>query len=64
MKAATFKEQKQPCRVSDQPLRGLRDALLERRVDERKRFVEVVRNGLLPVPEDLNQMFLAALDAR
>ena len=32
--------------------------------DERKRFVEVVRNGMLPVPQDLNQMFLAALDAR
>jgi hypothetical protein len=32
--------------------------------DERARFVEVVRNGLLPVPQDLNQMFLAALDAR
>ena len=32
--------------------------------DERKRFVEVVRNGLLPVPQDLNQMFLAALDAQ
>jgi hypothetical protein len=32
--------------------------------DERKRFVEVVRNGMLPVPPDLNRMFLAALDAR
>ena len=29
--------------------------------DERKRFVEVVRNGMLPVPQDLNQLFIAAL---
>jgi hypothetical protein len=29
--------------------------------DERKRFVDVVRNGMLPVPQDLNQLFLAAL---
>jgi len=29
--------------------------------DERRRFVEVVRNGMLPVPPDLNQLFLAAL---
>jgi hypothetical protein len=29
--------------------------------EERRRLVEVVRNGMLPVPQDLNQMFLAAL---
>lgn len=29
--------------------------------DERRRFVDVVRNGMLPVPQDLNQMFLVAL---
>lgn len=31
---------------------------------ERERFIEVVRSGMLPVPQDLNQSFLAALDAR
>lgn len=29
--------------------------------DDRKLFVEVVRNGMLPVPQDLNQLFLAVL---
>jgi hypothetical protein len=32
--------------------------------EERARFTEVVRSGMLPVPQDLNRMFLAALDAR
>lgn len=30
--------------------------------DERARFIEVVRSGMLPVPQDLNRLFLAALE--
>ncbi len=32
--------------------------------DEQARFAEVLRRGLLPVPGDLNQLLLGALDAR
>lgn len=32
--------------------------------EEQARFAEVLRRGLLPVPSDLNQLLLTALDAR
>lgn len=38
-----------------------RDELGTLSEDDRARFIDVVRSGLLPVPHDLNQMFLAVL---
>ena len=40
-----------------------KDELATLSEDERARFIDVVRSGMLPVPPDLNQLFLAVLQA-
>jgi hypothetical protein len=64
VRAAQLKLAKMPYSEKQRMAAEFKDDLATLNAEDRKQLGQLLRSGLLPVPNDLNQLLLAAFDAR